>query len=260
MIAEFQQSLEIRGYSNNTIDSYLYDLNKVRRILPYSLEEVTSESIIRIFTSHKDVRKWANTTKLRLCQTLKLYYTYCGKYSITEALNKYTRTIKSDKTSKSILTEEEVFKIIDSIPPTTIYNKRNRLLIAYMFFYCLKIEQALVLTTSHLYCMEERNTLTYNSRINIPLRVSHLTKVYLLSAGQGIDHLFTSRRSRVLNRKSAWRIVDSIGINYGRKLDTDTFRISGLHRLKNNGWSDNQLLDLRAQREELKHGCSKATK
>lgn len=137
-----------KKYSQNTIDSYKNDLNKINLYLKKNLTQLTKQDIQK-YIQHL-AKNESNSSISRCISTLKSFYKFLE-------INKYIKNnpitaINNPKTEKKlpkVLTEEEINKLLD-ITPKTDFDYRNKAMLELMYSSGLRVSELINLTVNDI--------------------------------------------------------------------------------------------------------------
>ena len=264
-IRDYQLYLKIeRGLSQNTIDSYTRDLEK----LTFFLEEnkitlspiYIDNDIVQQFIY--EIAKNVNPrSQARIISGLRSFFDYL----VFEDYRKTNPTdlIEAPKIGRKLpdtLSEDEIDELISAVDLSHPQGERNRTIIETMYSCGLRVSEIITLKISDLFFDEGFIKVTgkgnkerfvpihYNAQKYILIYVNEI-RSHLKPIKGFEDTLFLNRRGKGLTRQMIFTILKdlSIKINLNKKISPHTLRHSfATHLLKNGA-------DLRAIQQMLGH-------
>ncbi|QVY65777.1 site-specific tyrosine recombinase XerD [Polaribacter sp. Q13] len=264
-IRDFQLFLKIeRGLSQNTIDSYSRDLEKLLLFLdkneidssPISIDEITIQQFIY------DVAKKVNPrSQARIISGLRSFFDYL----IFEDYRKTNPTdlIEAPKIGRKLpdtLSEDEINQLISAIDLSHPQGERNRTILETLYSCGLRVSELITLKISDLFFEEGfvRVIGKGNKQRFVPIHynaqkyISQYIKVIRthINPQKGFeDTVFLNRRGKGLTRQMIFIILKNLAleIDLKKKISPHTLRHSfATHLLKNGA-------DLRAIQQMLGH-------
>ncbi|MEK9755655.1 MAG: site-specific tyrosine recombinase XerD [Bacteroidota bacterium] len=250
-IENFKNFLRLeRGLSQNSINSYEYDLNLFKNYLKsnrinISPLECNSETIKRYLYSNLSKKK--TRSMARGISALKSYYNYL----VFENLIKISPlsdidTPKLEKKLPEVLTENEIFKIINSIDDNHPFSKRNRAIIEVLYGTGIRVSELIDIKLSNIFFDEKilkvKGKGDKERFVPIGNVASNSIRTYLEERVNNkiepkySDILFLNRYGRQLTRAMIFKIIKDLckisGIE--KKISPHTLRHSfATHMLKN---------------------------
>jgi integrase/recombinase XerD len=250
-IENFKNFLRLeRGLSQNSINSYEYDLNLFKSYLKsnsinISPLECDSETIKRYLYSELSTKK--TRSMARGISALKSYYNYL----VFENLIKMSPlsdidTPKLEKKLPEVLTENEILKIINSIDDNHPFSIRNRAIIEVLYGTGIRVSELIDIKLSNLFFEEKilkvKGKGDKERFVPIGNVASNSIKIYLEERINNkiepkySDVLFLNRYGRQLTRAMIFKIIKDLceisGIE--KKISPHTLRHSfATHMLKN---------------------------
>ena len=264
-IRDYQLYLKIeRGLSQNTIDSYSRDLDKLVLFLkenkisytPINIDEITIQQFIYEIAKEVNPRSQA-----RIISGLRSFF----HYLIFEDYRKTNPTdlIEAPKIGRKLpdtLSEDEINELISSIDLSHPQGERNRTILETMYSCGLRVSELITLKISDLFFEEGfiRVIGKGNKQRFVPIHYN--AQKYILTYIKNIrrhlnpkkgyeDTVFLNRRGNGLTRQMIFIILKDLAIKIAlnKKISPHTLRHSfATHLLKNGA-------DLRAIQQMLGH-------
>jgi integrase/recombinase XerD len=263
LLQEFREYLSVeKGLSENSIDSYRYDLNKFTTYLDklqIDILEVQSKDITKFLMEEKN-RKISSKTLAREVVAIRQFY----KYLKDEKRLGYNPTDKigTPEVMRAIpdhLTVEEIDELFNCIQVDNIYELRDKCIFELLYSSGLRISEACNLRLSDVDL--EAMTLAVEGKggrerlVPFGEKALHMLGEYLAKSRPEIlkvrqcEYLFVSKKGSYINRKSVWRLLNTYikRTNIKKKVTPHTLRHSfATHLIENHA-------DLRAVQELLGH-------
>lgn len=264
-IKSYQSYLKIeRGLSNNTIENYTFDIEKLCEFLkhnqleisPIAISEETLQQFIYAVSKELNAR-----SRSRIISGLKSFFNYLifEDYRNDNPLT----LIESPKIGRKLpdfLSLEDIDDLIAAISLETTEGERNRAILETLYACGLRVSELVTLKISDLYFDEGYIKVTGkgNKERFIPIEKHTIKLINLyknhsrnfLSIQKGHeDTLFLNRRGRMLTRAMIFTIIKDLAlkINLNKTISPHTFRHSFASHLLENG------ADLRAIQTMLGH-------
>lgn len=256
-LATFQANLKVLGYTDNTISNYSYDINKLLKVSSTKkLSSIPTEELNN-FLNGSRVLGLSSRTRLRLLQSLKLFYSVFDRPEITSIIDDHIKDIQVTPFPRDHLSEKFVVDLIKSLDQTNFFQLRNSVIITFLYFYSLRIEDVLSIKPKDLLDPDFIRWLTNEGKFaKLPDVVQRRVDAYYKQVFSR-EYLFVSNRGLRVTRKSAWRFVQAAGKAQGKLVTTDIFRLSRLHNLKMSCYEINLLNQVRKEYlQEVKGGCN----
>lgn len=264
-IKDYRLYLKIeRGLSQNTIDGYTRDLEKLSVFLteneidssPILIEEITILQFIY------DVAKKINPrSQARIISGLRSFFDYL----IFEDYRKTNPTdlIEAPKIGRKLpdtLSEEEINKLISAVDLSHPQGERNRTIIETMYSCGLRVSELITLKISDLFFEEGFIRVIGKGNKQRFVPIHYTAQKYILLYINNIrnhlkpqksfeDTVFLNRRGKGLTRQMIFIILKNLALNIDlkKKISPHTLRHSfATHLLKNGA-------DLRAIQQMLGH-------
>lgn len=263
LLLDFRSYLRLeRSMSQNTISSYISDLNKFLQFLNASYSElpsvdcVTSDDINGFLKQMHDVGI-NKRSQARCVSALRTFYKFVD-------LEHPLKSNPCDKISSpkigqyipSVLTVDEIEKIISSIDLSHPQGHRNKAILEVLYSCGLRVSELVSLKISDIFMDESFVKVTGkgNKQRLVPLgdMAKEAILHYLSQSGRMFskeDVLFLNRNGKPLSRVMVFNIVKECAAKSGisKEISPHTFRHSFASHLVENG------ADLRAVQQMLGH-------
>lgn len=223
-ITYFLLFLELeRSLSQNTIDSYKFDLEKFSDFLTAqgisSFEAVNDSAIEKYLSSLK--KEYRSSTIARMLSALRQFYDHmidAKRYGINVNPLELFDSPKLSRKLPEVLTVEEVEKILSQPDVNNALGLRDKTILELMYACGLRVSEVLTVKTSNIMFNDELVRITgkgSKERI-VPAASSSLewVKIYIsnsrsvLAKPYSEDYLFLNWRGRKLSRMSIWDIIN----------------------------------------------------
>lgn len=259
-IKEYEDYLRIdKKYSNNTIMSYMNDLNKFDSFLNNKDITKIDKTTIRAFIESEKKRKLSDRTISHDLIVIKNFYKYLEKNNtIKNNPSVDIELPKLKKTLPHVLSLDEVDKILD-IELKDKYAYRNKAMLELMYSSGLRISELVNLKIQDIDLEEDIVRVTgKGSKMRIvPIGdyAIHYLKLYineyrsLLMKSKISDYLFLNSRGDRISRQAMFKIIKQIirDKNIKKDVSPHTLRHSFASHMLENG------ADLRSIQELLGH-------
>jgi integrase/recombinase XerD len=264
-IRDYQLYLKIeRGLSQNTIDSYSRDLDKLVLFLeeneinytPITIDETTIQQFIYAIAKKVNPRSQA-----RMISGLRSFFDYLIFENYRET--NPTDLIEAPKIGRKLpdtLSEDEINELISAVDLSHPQGERNRTILETLYSCGLRVSELITLKISDLFFDEGFIKVTgkgnkerfvpihYNAQKYISIYINEI-RSHLKPKKGFEDTLFLNRRGKGLTRQMIFTILKdlTVKINLKKKISPHTLRHSfATHLLKNGA-------DLRAIQQMLGH-------
>lgn len=262
-VSNFREYLSIeRGLSENSIFSYVSDVQKLEKFLTKEKKvlQSSSERDITNFLREESRRKLSSRTRARVVASLRQFYGYLENRKFIET--NPMQAIEAPKIEKALpdfLTQDEVRKLFSTFREDNLLELRDKTMFEFLYSSGLRISEACSLLLTDI--DRENQILTVKGKGGRERLVpygeiaAHLLSDYIDRARAEIlnqyesDFVFVSKKGGALSRKSAWRLLKRYmkRAGIGRNITPHTLRHSfATHLLQNNA-------DLRSVQELLGH-------
>ena len=252
-IKEYQNYLKLeRGLSQNTIQNYTFDIEKLVLFLeansinqtPITISEETIQQFIYHISSLVNARSQA-----RLISGLKSFFTYIlfEDYRKDNPLE----LIEVPKTGRKLpdtLSTIEIDQLIAAINLATPEGERNRAMLETLYSCGLRVSELTSLKISDLFFEEGFIKVTGKGNKQRFVPIGKTTEKYILTYKEQIrvhlniqkgdeDTLFLNRRGKQLTRAMIFTIIKDLAvkINLNKTISPHTFRHSFATHLLENG-------------------------
>ncbi|MDG1397839.1 MAG: tyrosine recombinase XerD, partial [Polaribacter sp.] len=253
-----------RGLSQNTLDSYTRDLEKLLLFLEQNEINISPISIDKniIHNFIYEIAKKVNPrSQARIISGLRSFFDYLifEEYRETNPTD-LLETPKIGRKLPDTLSEEEINLLINTIDLSLPQGERNRTIIETMYSCGLRVSELINLRISDLFFNEGFIKISGKGGKERFVPIHYTTQKYItfyineirchLDAVKGFeDILFLNRRGKSLTRQMIFTILKTLAIkiNLNKKISPHTLRHSfATHLLKNGA-------DLRAIQQMLGH-------
>jgi len=241
---DYQLYLKIeRGLSQNSVDSYARDVNKLilfleEQSLPISPIKIDNDTVQQFIY---EVSKSINArSQSRLISGLRSFFDYLifEKYRETNP----TDLIESPKIGRKLpdtLSTEEIDKLISHIDLSKQQGERNRTILETLYSCGLRVTELITLQISDLFFDEGFIRVIGKGDkqrfVPINIRTQKYINIYIKDIRSHIkvqkgfeDTLFLNRRGKQLTRVMIFTIIKNLGVKAGlkKKISPHTFRHS----------------------------------
>ena len=251
-INDFKHYLEVnKDLSNNSINSYITDLNKYSSWLKKKYE-ITDLMDIEL----EMVKKYIQTLKKggfesssisRKISAIKAFHKYISDdLGINNVASSLKKPKKEDKLPV-ILTVEEINMMFNSIKTNEPLDLRNRCMLEFLYGSGLRISELLDLTPQniHIHNKEIKVIGKGNKERIVPLSDMAIDAFNKwMSKGKihfktKVSNLFINKNGDKLTRQGVWKLIKEIAKNAGitKEISPHTLRHSFATHLLNNGFN-----------------------
>lgn len=260
IIRDFQNYLKIeRGMSPNTVASYSHDAEELLEFCKgLSVREISSEKVVDFLGRMTD-RGVSKRSQARVLSSLRSFFSWCIEEGEVES-DPCSRIDmpKLGKYIPSVLSVDEVTRIIESVAPEGEKGKRDRAILEVLYGCGLRVSEAASLRISGIWFKEGFVSIVGkgDKQRLVPLgeTASDAIKAYLEERPAPADRsfsdvLFLNHRGRPLSRVSIFKLVKTQAMAAGidKEISPHTFRHCFATHLIENG------ADLRLVQEMLGH-------
>ncbi|HMI06955.1 MAG TPA: site-specific tyrosine recombinase XerD [Flavobacterium sp.] len=252
-IKSYQSWLKIeRGLSNNTIENYSFDIQRLQDFLDRNGMVVTpikiTEEMLQqfIYSVSKEVNA---RSQARIISGLKSFFSYLifEDYRNDNPLE-LIETPKIGRKLPDTLSTDEIDALIDAVDLTTSEGERNRAMLETLYGCGLRVSELVALKISDLFFDEGFLKVTGKGNKQRFVPIGEATQKYIeiykssvrphLNIQKGFDDtLFLNRRGRQLTRAMIFTIIKDLAdkINLNKTISPHTFRHSFATHLLENG-------------------------
>lgn len=262
----FKQYLQLeKSLSDNTVQSYLQDLEKFIQYLTLTFSEKSPKEIE--LSNLESFIKWISelgmtpASQSRIISGLKNFYKYCVLENIvTKDPTALLEAPKLKRALPDVLSYEEIESIIGEIDVSTPEGGRNKAILETLYSCGLRVTELVNLRISHLYMDvgflrvigkgdKERLVPLGSSAIKYINIYKNNIRVHIPIKKGNEDILFLNRRGTKLSRVMIFLIIKELAKQAGvtKNISPHTFRHSFATHLVEGG------ADLRAVQEMLGH-------
>lgn len=241
-----------RGLSQNTIDNYTFDLERLCAFLKqhnYSVSPITiSEKDVQefIYTVAKEVNA---RSQARIISGLKSFFSFLMFENYREhSPMELIETPRLGRKLPDTLSVKEIDNLINAIDLSKDEGERNRAMLETLYGCGLRVSELTTLKISDLYFEEDFIKITGKGNKQRFVPISNTTKKYInlyknekrvfLSIQKGFeDTLFLNRRGKQLTRAMIFTIIKELSkkIELNKTISPHTFRHSFATHLLENG-------------------------
>lgn len=267
-IKNFQSYLKIeRGLSQNTIDNYSFDIERLCVFLEANSIEVSpvkiSEEVIQQFIY--SVSKEVNVrSQARIISGLKSFFSYLIFEDFrNDSPMELIETPRIGRKLPDTLSVEEIDAIIDAIDLSKSEGERNRAMLETLYGCGLRVSELITLKISDLFFDEGFVKITGKGNKQRFVPISPITQKYItiykdlvrshLKVQKGFeDTLFLNRRGKQLTRAMIFTIIKQLAqeIKLNKDISPHTFRHSFATHLLENG-ADLRVIQLMLGHESI---------
>ena len=252
-IKNYQSYLRIeRGLSNNTIDNYSFDVERLClfletnqiQISPVQISEETIQEFIYAISKQLNARSQA-----RIISGLKSFFNYLvfEDYRSDNPLE-LIETPKTGRKLPDTLSIEEIDTLINAIDLSSNEGERNRAMLETLYGCGLRVSELVSLKISDLFFEEGFVKITGKGNKQRFVPIGNLTQKYILLYKDNVrshvpikkgfeDTLFLNRRGGQLTRAMIFTIIKDLAtkINLSKTISPHTLRHSFATHLLENG-------------------------
>ena len=265
-IDEFRSYLKLeKGLSDNSINAYISDLNKLVRYLQDRSLEMEPDKVT--LTELKGLMEWVSSrgisprTQARIISGIKSFYKFL---LIEEKIEKDpTALLEAPRIGRKlpeVMTVEEIDTIINAVDTKKPEGQRNKAILETLYSCGLRVSELIDMKISNLYF--ESGFIKIEGKGNkerlVPVSTKAIKEINLyLSEYRRLlkihpeheDILFLNRRGKKLSRVMIFTIIKNIAnsLNISKNISPHTFRHSFATHLVDGG------ANLRAVQEMLGH-------
>lgn len=248
-----------KGLSQNTLDAYRRDLEPFLAAVP--IESVDEQSLVRYLATLRE-KHYATASLSRALIAIKVFFRFLKREGIVKVNPAhYLETPKLWQLIPTVLTCEEVEKLLQQPDPCTAEGARDRALLEVLYGSGLRVSE---ICSLGLYAMDDHFLRVFGKggkeRI-VPIgqkavaAVDHYLGQFRLKGGERDEPLFLSKRGKRLERRTVWALIKRYGKQAGiqKNISPHTLRHSFATHLLDNG------ADLRVIQELLGHSSISST-
>ncbi len=217
----FQYHLKVeKGLSNNSVESYVRDVNDFLLFILRESEEIISQDIINYFINLQEIGILSSSIA-RKRSSIKAFFKFLKEEEIEIHLNfDEVPTIKYTQKLPDILTVNEMLKLLDSISTKTPLDQRNKAMLELMYASGLRISEMINLTIHDIIWEENAvRVMGKGSKQRIVPVAEKSLKFMNLYSFSGRETLkkeketavfFLNRSGKKLSRMGVWKILDKL--------------------------------------------------
>lgn len=159
-ISDFKYHLEDLRLSKNTIDAYMTDLLQYQNFLNKYLKiedvsDIEREDILKYIQSLKRKELAKNTISRKIIAIKDFHKYLLSEDYVKKDVSQYLDNPKLEKSLPTVLTEDEINKMLRSIPEETPLDLRNKAMMEVMYSSGLRISELLELKSSDVHMTEK---------------------------------------------------------------------------------------------------------
>ena len=254
------------GFSQNTLASYISDVNLFLIELGMDFKEITNDDIENYMSLLKKDRELASSTRSRKRSSIISFFKFLEHYEYKVKVDvENLDSVKYSYHFPFALSQDEMLQLLDNYPTETPKNIRDKTILETLYSTGIRESELINLTTHSIYFKEKLLLVTGkgNKQRYLPLSdymVELLT--YYIEQCRGHFHgklhndtLFLNRFGKKFSRMGIWKIIyhaiSSAGIT--KKVTPHTFRHSFATHLLEGG------VNLRIIQELLGHSSIRTT-
>lgn len=141
ILKKFENELNVIGYSQKTIETYLIYLNKFSEFIKKDLKEVNSDDIVNFLSYLKTKKNSGSATMNLVLSAIKHFYNEFLKQNILIDI----KLPKKAKKIPIVLTPKEIKDLVENTS-----NYRNKLIIEFMFSTGVRVSECVNMKISNL--------------------------------------------------------------------------------------------------------------
>ncbi|MCR5786289.1 MAG: site-specific tyrosine recombinase XerD [Acholeplasmatales bacterium] len=264
-LSDFRYYLENdKALSLNSIDAYLTDLRDYARFLKkyqnvYDVNDITQEAIERYMLSLKRSGLSSKSISRKLTSIKEFHKFLCDERITRDNPSILIDSVKQEKKLPTVLTVEEIEKMINSIKLDTPLGLRNRALIEVMYGSGLRVSEAAGLKVGDLHLNSKYISIIGkgNKERIVPIGdvASEALRNYfddgrkVLTQNMFSDYVFLNYKGEAMTRQAIFKFIKKLASDNGieKEISPHTLRHSFATHLLENG------VDLRYVQEMLGH-------
>lgn len=229
IIRKYHQYLRLeKGFSANTIDAYMHDLQKLLDFLEaenLAIEAVTLNRLHLFVAGLHDIGIHPRS-QARIISGIKSFFNFMLLSGVMETdPSELLETPKIGFKLPEVLSIDEIDAIIDAIDLSSPYGRRNRAIIETLYSCGLRVSELSDLKISELYLPEGfirvQGKGSKQRLVPISPRAVHEIELYMVDRNQMNirkeyeDHLFVSRIGKKISRIMVFHIVKELTAQAG---------------------------------------------
>jgi len=239
LLNNYKYHLQVeRGLSQNSIDSYLGDLDALVSYHDKKLENISNNDIIDYLVNLQEIGL-QNSSIARKRSSIKMLFKFLEEEEIDILVEiEKIPTIKFTQKLPDVLSLNEMMKLLDSIPTDKPTDMRNKAILELLYASGLRISEAIKLSIHDIDWKEGIVQVTGkgNKQRIVPIAGKSLKFIrqYFDSARKELkkekstSYLFLNRFGNKLSRMGIWKVIDKLSISDGitKHVSPHTFRHS----------------------------------
>lgn len=251
--SDFVSYLKIdKRYSDNTINSYLSDLRQYGKFLKtyqdvYDVRDITEDMIKKYVLSLKRA-KLTNKSISRKITSIKDFHSFlCSEYrDIVDNPSKLIESPKPEKTLPTVLSQDEILAMIDSIDTITPLGKRNKAIMELLYGCGLRVSELIDLRVSNLHINskyidvigkgDKERRLPFGENAIVAVR-DYIENGRLLIKNDPSDLLFFNYKGDKISRQGIFKFIKKLALDNGidKEISPHTIRHSFASHLLEGG-------------------------
>lgn len=264
IITQFILDMQFDGLSKNSQVSYQMDLIKLAEFLKetYHIDNISAITIdmMKHYLAYLHDEKVASTTVSRKVSAFRKFFKYAKQhYHLDKNPMETIRLPKKRKVLPSVLSQQEIEKILDTPDRTTLQGIRDKAILEVFYATGLRVSELCDLKLSQLHLREHQiDVIGKGNKARLVLigdEAIEALQVYLDSVRPRFDKenvstfVFLNRRGKPFTRQGIWKMIKETAIKAGitQNVTPHTLRHSIATHLLANG------MNLRLIQEMLGH-------
>ena len=219
-----------RGLSENTITSYLHDLNlfvNYTTSIDVKLSLMTKNQLQTYLASLYDLQYKASTVSRHLSTLRTLFDYLILEGEISSNPSKLLESPKLPKTLPTVLTIDEVSRLLNQLQVGTAYERRDKAMLELLYASGMRVSELLTLNLGDLHLDEgvirclgkgSKQRLVPIGRVASDALIDYLQssgREALVKPGKNTDALFLNRLGARLSRQGFWKILKKYCVSAG---------------------------------------------
>ncbi|MCK9328263.1 MAG: tyrosine-type recombinase/integrase [Candidatus Cloacimonetes bacterium] len=232
--------LSENGLSQNTVDSYINDLNLFFSTYPMDAEKITNKEIINYLSSLYELGL-APSSISRKRSALQSFFSYLDQNIFNENLSidfDKIPSVRYEYHIPEVLSKEEIIDFLDKLPTETIFEIRNKIILELLYSTGLRISELIDLSIHSIHKQDKLLLVCGkgNKQRYVPLSdyILDLLQMYLNTVRLELkvanktnqDALFLNKFGKKFSRMGLWKMIHKALLEYGisKMITPHTFR------------------------------------